>query len=301
MKALTANCPECGTEFEVSEPQLRKKIKKIENDAMKRADKLYRLKVSEKEKKIEDIEKKLVAALGTTTQGSQQTQGEVFEKELKKSLEKKFPTDTFERVGKGKKGADLQQVIRSKTDDIGKILWEFKNTKNFSSNWVLKFNNEIQSTKSQAGILVSNVMPNGAEDIEVMDGVFVVTEKLALSLATIIRNSIEEISNIKIATHRKDEKKELVYNYLTSLEFKQKMTIISSAFKGLRDDLESEKKSLERIWTKREQRLQQIMLSEKSMYEDIKNITGSTIPQIEELSSSSMPLLETNNPKQPKK
>jgi hypothetical protein len=61
-------------------------------------------------------------------QGSQQSQGEVFEVELQ-GLRPKFPTDIIEPVAKG----DLvQQVNASIGQPAGIILWEFNRTKTWN-------------------------------------------------------------------------------------------------------------------------------------------------------------------------
>ena len=44
-------------------------------------------------------------------QGSQERQGEMLEEALKEVLERRFPYDRFEDVVKGKRGADILQVV----------------------------------------------------------------------------------------------------------------------------------------------------------------------------------------------
>jgi hypothetical protein len=50
----------------------------------------------------------------------------------------------------------------------------------------------------------------------------------------------------------KDEKMEVLYNYLTSEQFKAKIENIVEAFSTMKDDLDREKRAMEKIWASRE-------------------------------------------------
>ena len=307
MKALTVTCPKCGTEFEAQnfKQRLEHEIK-IHIEKEQENNELLQLQIDEKNEQIEHIKSKLFNAHRTATRISPQIQGDVSEKKLKPSLEARFPDDNFERVPKGRKGADLQQSIRHpKKGIIGTILWEVKDTQIFSYNWIPKLKKDIRSTESDVGILVSRAMPKEIKDLGVIDGVPVVIPKLAPSLATIIRDFIEELSSNKLAIQKKDDKKEIIYKYINSLEFKDEMTNILSTIKTLQDELESEKNSLERFWSKREKLLEQVRCSTNSMRAKIRQhlqgIVDSATSQTEEPPSSLPPLLETGEPEHLKK
>src|SRR3989339_1512422 len=75
--------------------------KKIEEDTAKRFIDEHHLKDLEKDKKFSDMEKLVEELKRTSQQGSMQTQGEVGELELEKTLEKLFPTDEISEVKKG--------------------------------------------------------------------------------------------------------------------------------------------------------------------------------------------------------
>jgi hypothetical protein len=66
-------------------------------------------------------------------QGSQQTQGEVFELVLEELIQTNFPLDQIEPVPKGVSGADIVQRVMSKSGHLcGTIVWESKHTKTWS-------------------------------------------------------------------------------------------------------------------------------------------------------------------------
>ena len=59
---------------------------------------------------------------------------------------------------------------------------------------------------------------------------------------------------------------ELLYNYLSSNDFKSKIENIIEAFKSMKEDLESEKRSMARIWAKREKELERIINNTSFLY-----------------------------------
>jgi hypothetical protein len=275
------------------EQKVMDKLEDVQKDAVARADDLYKLQLAQRDKKIKDIEQQLETARRTAEQGSQQSQGEVAEIEFEKALAAKFPLDKFEPVPKGVDGADLiQKVVNSAARPCGSIIWEIKNTKNFKEDWISKLKIDQQRVNADVAVLVTKALPKGAQDIELMDGVLVVSYELAIALSGVVRKSIEDLSYTQLVSQGQDEKMRIIYNYLTGTQFKTKVKAIVSAFKSLKEDLEAEKRALKRIWTSREKLLDQVIDSASSMYGDIEGIAGSAAPKIEELEFPQAALIE---------
>ena len=55
------------------------------------------------------------------------------------------------------------------------------------------------------------------------------------------------------------------------------MENVIEAFKSLKDDLESEKRAMGRIWNKREQELNRVITSTALLYGDMQGIIGKSI------------------------
>ena len=103
---------------------------KIRLDTQKKAEEEQHLKILAKDKQLQDTLKELEDAKRKLQQGSQQTQGEVFELEFEELLQKEFPHDKISPVGKGIKGGDIiQEVWDARGNYNGKILWELKKYK----------------------------------------------------------------------------------------------------------------------------------------------------------------------------
>lgn len=266
------------------EQKVMEKLDAVQSDAKTRAEDLYKLQLAQRDKKIKDIEQQLETARRTAEQGSQQTQGEVVEIEFEKELAAKYPLDQFAPVPKGFDGADLiQTVVNSTGKKTGSIIWEFKNTKSFSNEWITKLKKDQQQANADVAVLVTRTLPKDVQEVEMIDGVLVVSFSVAIPVSAILRKSIEDLSYSQLVTQGQDEKMRLIYGYLTGSQFKTKIKAIVSAFKSLKEDIETEKRAYNRIWAKREKLLDHVIDSASSMYGDIEGIAGSAAPRIEEL------------------
>jgi hypothetical protein len=82
---------------------------------------------------------------------------------------------------------------------------------------------------------------------------------------------------------------ELVYQYLTGPRFKQRLEGVIEKFDELRDDLDKERKFMNRVWAKREGQIQGVIDSMTGMWGDLQGIAGKALPAIASLDT---PLLE---------
>ncbi len=81
------------------------------------------------------------------------------------------------------------------------------------------------------------------------------------------------------------EKTELVYNYLTGTEFQQRVCGVVEALISMKDDLDSEKRSTKRLWSKREKQIVRAVSNLASFYGDLQGYIGTSMPTIEGLNA----------------
>ena len=270
--------------------QLDFEREKIRESAMKQFADERQLKDAEKQKVISDLRRQIDDLKRKAEQGSVQTQGEVQELALESMLEAAFPADSIEPVGKGMNGADSKQVVNGPSgNNCGSILWESKRTKSFSKGWLPKLRDDQRTSKSSISVIVTQAMPEGIETFGMIDGVWVCSWKCVKGLALALRAGLIEVSKNKLASEGRVEKMELVYNYLSSPEFQRCVEGIVEAFVTMQTDLESEKRSMKRIWNKREKQIDRAITNTASLYGDLQGIIGAAMPTIDGLSA---PLLD---------
>lgn len=263
----------------------------IREAAMKQFVEEHQLKDAETQKLVSDLRHQIGDLKRKAEQGSVQTQGEVQELALEEMLESTFFSDSIEPVGKGINGADCKQVVFCPSGSkCGSILWESKRTKNFSKAWLSKLRDDQRSARASVAVIVTQVMPEGIDTFGMVDGVWVCSWRCAKGLAMALRSGLIEVGKSQIAAQGRAEKMELVYNYLSSQEFQHSVSGIVEAFNAMRSDLDSEMRSMKRIWKKREKQIERAIDNTTALYGDLQGIVGGALPRVEGLA---LPLLES--------
>jgi len=72
----------------------------------------------------------------------------------------------------------------------------------------------------------------------------------------------------------------LIYRYVTGPEFRNRVTAIVEGFRAMKEDLESEKRALQKIWASREKQIERIISNTAGMYGDLEGLAGTALPQI---------------------
>jgi len=262
---------------------------KIRETAKKEAADERQLKDAEKDKMIGDLRTQIEDLRRKSEQASQQLQGEVLEVALEELLRQQFLFDEITPVPKGIHGGDALQTVRDGSGTVcGSILWESKRTKSWSDGWLPKLRDDQRSAKAQLAILVSTELPKSVSTFKHIDGVWVTSVSCAISLAHALRAGMLEIGVAKRSLDGRHDKMEVLYKYLSGQEFRHRVEGIVEAFVTLREDLEVEKRSTQRMWAKREKQLDRATSQTAGMYGDLSGIIGATLPAIESLNPSAL-------------
>jgi hypothetical protein len=256
----------------------------VQEKAKLEAEEKLRLKVAEREETIEGLKRQIEDLQRRAEQGSQQLQGEVLELELESLLRQKFPQDTIEPVPKGEYGGDLvHRVVNSQGVVCGSILWELKRTKNWSDGWLAKLRADQRAAKADVSLIVSQALPKGVELFDHIDGVWVVGHRCAIPVAIAVRQSLIELCSARQAGEGQQTKMELVYQYLTGPRFRHRVEAIVEKFADMQGDLDKERKTMTRLWAKREEQIRCVIESTAGMYGDLQGIAGKTLQEIDGL------------------
>lgn len=79
------------------------------------------------------------------------------------------------------------------------------------------------------------------------------------------------------------DKMSLFYSYLTSTEFSMQIEAIVEGFTQMQSDLDSEKRSMARIWKQREKQIDKVLENTICIYGSIKGIAGNAIGHVQAL------------------
>jgi hypothetical protein len=240
------------------------------------------LRVKEREEQIASMAKQIEDLKRKAEQGSQQLQGEVLELELESLLREKFPRDIIEPVPKGEFGGDvIQRVMAPGDKPCGVILWELKRTKNWSDGWLAKLREDQRKAQADVALIISNALPKTVQTFDCVDGVWVAEFRCAVPVAVALRQALIEVAAARLASEGQQSKMELVYSYLTGSGFRRRIEAIAEKIREMQADLERERKTMTRLWAKREAQIRGVIDSTAGMYGDLQGIAGQALKEID--------------------
>ena len=261
----------------------------LEKEKIKRqAEEATELRLKELQKQLEDQKKLTDDMKRKQDQGSMQLQGEVMELAIEEWLASQFPLDTIDEIKKGAKGADCLQIVNTREQiNCGTIYYESKRTKNFEKKWIEKFKNDIRDKSATIGVLVTEAMPSDMDRMGLKDGIWICTYNEFKGLSAVLRQSIIKLASVKISQENRGDKMALLYDFLTSNEFRLQMEGIVEGFSQMQLDLAKERSAMASIWKQREKQIEKVMENSIGMHASIRGIAGNAI--------QSIPALELEN------
>ncbi len=263
------------------EAQMEKRQSEQLDERLRLIQEEYRKKELEKDKQMEMLKRSLDEAQRKSEQASMQIQGEVQEEDLKHTLEHNFPIDRVEDVPTGINGADLVQTVHSQFGQkCGVILWESKNTKQWSQDWIKKLKTDQVSVGADICLLVTRVLPESIKKFGCIDGVWVLDSAYVVPLTLMVRSHLLQLHQAKNSLIGREEKKDYLYQYISSPQFKNRLESIVMGFSSLKQDLESEKRAMQRIWSKREKEIERVIASTAGISGDMQGIIGAGFPTV---------------------
>jgi hypothetical protein len=265
--------------------QIDEERNKIRQQTLSEASDAHRLKDMEKDKMIGDLKKSLEDAQIKANQGSQQLQGEVLELDLEDYLKNAFPLDEINPVGKGVRGADIGQIVRTSLGTVcGVILWESKRTKAWVDDWATKLKDDLRASKANIPVIVTTVLPKGIKSgFGFYEGVWVTEPLYIQPLAEILRKNLIDVAREKHNGKDRGTKADMIYSYLTSDAFVQQIQNIIEVHQNMQNQIQKERAAYEKLWKEREAQVERILISTAGIYGSIQGVAGQSLPSVKGL------------------
>jgi hypothetical protein len=244
----------------------------------------YELKLKEKDQQIERLRQAADELKRKSEQGSVELQGEALEIDLEEKLRSAFPQDLFKPVARGARGPDVLQIVRGPNlVECGSIIWEAKNSKNWSPAWIPKLKEDQRATAANLAVLVSVSLPREIPHFGTVAGVCICSPQCVLPLAMLLRERLEQVAFARGASQARKKKTELIFDYISSDDFRLQMEGIIAAFSAMREQISRERRTMEKQWRERGKLLEIVMLNTSRMYGDLRGIAGASIRQVTSL------------------
>lgn len=233
---------------------------------------------------IEQLNDRLKDMQRKVEQGSMQAQGEAQELVLEDVLRATHPFDVLEEIGKGECGADLMQYVRNPAgQNCGSILYESKNTKAFSDDWVTKLKADMLLKKADLGMIVTRTLPKGVSCFQQVEpNLWICSQEHFKQLTFVLRAILLSVHDVRVVQTNQGEKSRMLYDYLMSTEFRNNLKSVHDTFARMHGSLIKEKKAQLANFKKREKEIDCVLINFSSIVGSINGISGQTVAEFAE-------------------
>ncbi|HYW39497.1 MAG TPA: DUF2130 domain-containing protein [Terriglobales bacterium] len=138
-------------------------------------------------------------------------------------------------------------------------------------------------------MLVSRALPKGVDLFDYIDGIWVLDPKCVIPVTIALRQSPIGVAAVRQAGEGQNTKMGMVYQYLTGPRFRACIEAIVEKFTDMHDDLDKERKTMIRLWAKREEQIHGVIEATAGMYGDLQGIAGKGLHEIEGLELVMLP------------
>ena len=97
-------------------------------------------------------------------------------------------------------------------------------------------------------------------------------------MAEALRATLIEMHKLRQANAGRSEKMEVLYNYVCSPQFAQRMKAVVDSAAAMRRELDDEKRALMRIWQKRERQIERLTGGMVAIVGDLQGIGEGALP-----------------------
>lgn len=206
--------------------------------------------IQKREEKIRNLEEQL------KKNQTPQELGLLNEKEMLKALQDKFPFDKFIHTGKG---GDIVHEVISSNKVIGIIVYELKKVSNFSNKHITQTVEAKQQRNADYALLITNAKRSKTDfGFSATKGIIIVHPAGALTLISILREQLIEISKLNLSNKQREETTKAVLQYIQSPSFKNGIESIIGNTIELYGSLRKEVKEHVSIWQDRIKRYNDI-------------------------------------------
>ena len=103
------------------------------------------------------------------------------------------------------------------------------------------------------------MLPGDIKNFGDVEGIYVTNHESIFGVATVLRAQLIRMYAARQSMIGKNEKLEVIWNYLHGMQFKQRVEAIIEAFSAMKENLEKEKRAMSRLWAEREKQIEQVI------------------------------------------
>src|SRR6202011_1831760 len=140
--------------------------------------------------------------------------------------------------------------------------------------WIDKLKNDMRQQGAQVAILVTRVMPKEMKCFGEKNGIWICNFSEVKALTEALRDGVIRIFQASRNQQNKGDKMQLLYDYLTSTEFSEQWKAIREGFLSMKQSIQKERDTMEKLWKSREKQLEKVLLNAAHFRGSIEGIAG---------------------------
>jgi hypothetical protein len=149
----------------------------------------------------------------------------------------------------------------------------------------------MRSQGAVIAVIVTHAMPKDMEHFGEKDGVWICSFAEVKALSHVLRDGIIRVFNAAKSQENRGDKMHLLYDYLTSNEFGEQWKAIREGFLSMKQSIQRERDTMERLWKAREKQLEKVLLNAAHIRGSIEGIAGKDAIDIDLLEDDANDLL----------
>ena len=164
-----------------------------------------------------------------------------------------FESDNISRIHKGRPGADIIHNVIHNNLECGSIIFDSKNRQAWRDSYLEKLRADQVAAKAEHAVLVTNFFPQGKKElyIDPATGIIVVSHARVIEIVNVVRSFMVQLHRQGLSLEQRTEKKDRLYEYLTSEDYRQNIAEASRLSKEIAELDVEEKKVHDKVWEKR--------------------------------------------------
>ncbi len=198
--------------------------------------------------------------------GSPQRRGVLSQEDVGRALQAACATDEFLVTPPGRRGADILQTVREAGRTYGRILWEVKETADWSDRYATKARQDSQRIGADYVCLVTASFPKQADGLMLRHGVLVIAPQFADVLARLLRDALVELGQARLAAQQRAVKAAAILDYVGSAECRARFAVIADGIAEMRRIQTKERNYHDEHWRKEEHTLGKIATASSGIH-----------------------------------
>src|SRR5207245_660867 len=100
--------------------------------------------------------------------------------------------------------------------ECGRIVYDSKNRSTWRNDYVTKLRADQLAAKADSAILATHVLPAGARQMHVQDGVIVLNPARTVVVVEVLRNHIVQMHTLRLSSVARTDKTAKLYDFIAS-------------------------------------------------------------------------------------